>query len=116
MVIKLGMFEKYHIFLLTSSSLELVLSGCMNHSTRILVTGATGNVGRHVVSQLEAGAGVRALTRKPGAGDLPVNVEIVQGDLTVPESIERHLDGVDAVFFLCRFQPGPNQSLSERKS
>ena len=89
----------------------------MNHSTRILVTGATGNVGRHVVSQLLAsGASVRALTRKPGAGNLPVNVEIVQGDLTVPESIERHLDGVDAVFFLCRFQPGPNQSLSERKS
>jgi NADPH:quinone reductase-like Zn-dependent oxidoreductase len=38
----------------------------------ILVTGATGNVGRQVVSQLRAaGAGVRALTRDSDhAGDL----------------------------------------------
>ncbi|MFJ9258753.1 NmrA family NAD(P)-binding protein [Streptomyces bacillaris] len=38
----------------------------------VLVAGATGNVGRHVVGRLvEAGQDVRALTRRPGAAALP---------------------------------------------
>src|SRR5690242_5610755 len=68
---------------------------------KILVTGASGNIGREVVSQLFArGVGVRAMTRKPetlGARDI---VDVVQGDLTVPETLDRCLDGVDAVFLV----------------
>ncbi len=67
----------------------------------ILVTGATGNVGRHVVSGLlETGAPVRALTRDPTAAELPDGVQLLQGDLAAPETFATHLEGVDAVFLL----------------
>ena len=47
----------------------------------ILVTGATGNVGRHVVEQLvAAGEKVRATTRRPEQAGLPDAVDVVVGD------------------------------------
>ncbi len=68
---------------------------------RILVTGATGRVGREIVSQLLAtDARVRALTRNPEAAGLPPDVEVVRGDLTVPATLDECLDGVDAVFLV----------------
>lgn len=68
---------------------------------RIFVTGATGRIGRQVVSQLlAAGASVRALTRNPDAAGLPPEVEVVRGDLTVPAAWEGGLDGSDAVFLV----------------
>ncbi|MET7462839.1 NAD(P)H-binding protein [Nonomuraea sp. NPDC005501] len=69
---------------------------------QILVTGATGTVGRHVTRQLvEAGAGVRALSREPA--DLPPAVEGVRGDLTVPGSLGAAVEGVEAVFLVWPF-------------
>src|SRR5277367_522945 len=68
---------------------------------RMLVIGATGNVGRQVVSQLIAAqVGVRALTRNPESASLPDQVEVFCGDLTVPESLDRALEDVDAVFLV----------------
>src|SRR3982074_612479 len=54
----------------------------------VLVTGATGRVGRVVVDLLiDAGVPVRTLThRSEVAATLPANVDNVTGDLTVPES------------------------------
>jgi uncharacterized protein YbjT (DUF2867 family) len=73
----------------------------------ILVTGATGNVGRNVVSQLvSAGARVRALTRNPESANLPSGVEVVRGDLSVPDTLRESMAGIDSVFFLERFLPG----------
>jgi len=70
----------------------------------ILVTGATGHVGRHVVSELLGrDARVRALTRNPDAANLPRGVDVVRGDLSVPETLDGCLEGVDAVFLLLRF-------------
>ncbi len=70
-------------------------------NTIVLVTGATGNVGRHVVSLLiENGVRTRALTRRPEIAGLPDGVEVVGGDLTDPASWEAALDGVGAVFLL----------------
>src|SRR5436309_10632803 len=68
----------------------------------VLVTGATGRVGRVVVDLLiDAGVPVRALThRSETAATLPANVEVVTGDLTVPESLEAGLRGVSAVFLV----------------
>ena len=68
---------------------------------RILVIGATGNVGRQVVSQLPAsGVPVRALVRDPLTAGLPRHVEVVRGDLTHPESLDACLEGVDTVFLV----------------
>jgi uncharacterized protein YbjT (DUF2867 family) len=68
---------------------------------RILVTGATGRVGRLVVDELlRAGVAVRALTRRPDAAALPSGAEVVAGDLTIPASLDAALDGVNAVFLV----------------
>lgn len=73
----------------------------MIHIMRVLVTGATGRVGRAVVGSLTAaGVPVRSLTRRPEAAALPANVEVVAGDLTVPESLDAALRDVDAVFLV----------------
>ncbi|MCE7010433.1 NAD(P)H-binding protein [Kibdelosporangium philippinense] len=61
----------------------------------ILVTGATGNVGRPLVAQLLAdGHGVRALTRDPASANLPSSVEAVKGELTDAASLTAAFDGV----------------------
>lgn len=62
----------------------------------ILVTGATGNVGRPLVSQLvDAGADVRAVTRDPDSADLPAQVQVVT-------SAADGLAGASAVFLNSR--------------
>ena len=67
----------------------------------ILVTGATGNVGRELVAALAArGEGVRALVRDPAHVRLPGGVELVQGDLELPESLTPALRGARGVFLL----------------
>ena len=72
----------------------------------VLVTGATGRVGRLVVDELlRAGATVRALTRRPENAALPAGVEIVAGDFTVPDSLDSALDGAVAVFFVWTAAP-----------
>jgi uncharacterized protein YbjT (DUF2867 family) len=63
-----------------------------------LVTGATGNTGRHVVAELvRRGERVRALTRDPAAAarKLPAGVELVAGTHTAPEQLGSALEGVD---------------------
>ena len=68
---------------------------------RILVIGGTGTVGRQGVSRLAAtGARVRAMARNLGAARLPPQVEVVRGDLTLPETLDGCLDGIDAVFLV----------------
>jgi uncharacterized protein YbjT (DUF2867 family) len=67
----------------------------------ILVTGATGNVGRNVVDQLVArGADVRALVRDPAKASLPAGVDVVQGDLLDVDSLRAAMSGVSTLFLL----------------
>jgi uncharacterized protein YbjT (DUF2867 family) len=81
----------------------------------VLVTGATGRVGQLVVAQLlDAGVPVRALTRRPATAGLPAAVEVVAGDLTVPESLEPALQGAGAVFLLWTAPPGTAPAVVER--
>jgi uncharacterized protein YbjT (DUF2867 family) len=64
----------------------------------ILVTGATGLVGRLLVAELlGAGAKVRAVTRDPSASALP-GVDLVAAEPQQPETLRPHLEGVEAVF------------------
>jgi len=85
--------------------------------TRTLVIGATGNIGRHVVLHLAANdQPVRTLTRKSDGACMPPQVEVVQGDLTSPESLDGCLGGIDAVFLvwtapLAAFEPASNSYL-----
>ena len=73
----------------------------MTRAGTVLVTGATGRVGRHVVDELlRAGVPVRALTRRPEKAALPAGVEVVTGDLTVPASLDAALDGAESVFLV----------------
>ena len=66
---------------------------------RILVTGATGNVGGSVARALSASDHQTvALVRDPAKYDAPVGVEVVQGDLTVADDVRRALSGVDRAF------------------
>jgi uncharacterized protein YbjT (DUF2867 family) len=74
----------------------------------ILVTGATGTTGSEVVKQLSArGAGVRAFVRdlKKAAGHEGPAVELVQGDMSQPATLEAALQGVERVFLVSPAHP-----------
>ncbi|TWB15286.1 uncharacterized protein YbjT (DUF2867 family) [Nitrospirillum amazonense] len=67
----------------------------------ILVIGATGRVGRHVVDQLvKRGAPVRVLTRDPSKAGFPAGVEVARGDLLDIDSLRAAFTGVDTLFLL----------------
>ncbi|HEY4004554.1 MAG TPA: NAD(P)H-binding protein [Pseudonocardia sp.] len=69
----------------------------------ILVTGATGNVGRNVVAQLlAAGRRVRAVTRNPDAARLPRGAEVFGADLAEPDSLDGALRGIERLFLFPR--------------
>ncbi len=81
----------------------------------VLVTGATGRVGRLVVNELlAAGVPVRALTRRPSAAELPAAVEVFAGDLAAPESLDPALQSVGAVFLLWTAPPATTGAVVER--
>jgi uncharacterized protein YbjT (DUF2867 family) len=65
----------------------------------IVVTGASGNIGRSLVDQLLAeGATVRAVTRNPERAGLPAAAETVRADLTDPASLEPVLQGAESLY------------------
>ncbi|WP_110641134.1 NmrA family NAD(P)-binding protein [Salinicola sp. CPA57] len=67
----------------------------------ILVTGATGRVGRHVVEQLiNRDADVRVLTRDPTRANFPARVDVALGDLLDIDSVRSAFDGVRTLFLL----------------
>jgi uncharacterized protein YbjT (DUF2867 family) len=68
---------------------------------RVLVTGATGTIGRQVVTELlAADCQIRAMTRNPDGAALRPPVEVVRGDFTDVDGFERCLEDVDAVFLV----------------
>jgi uncharacterized protein YbjT (DUF2867 family) len=66
----------------------------------VLVTGATGNIGRLVVNHLiELGANdIRALTKNPTRANLPDQVTAITGYLGDPDSLPAALEGVERMY------------------
>ena len=65
----------------------------------IVVTGATGTVGRPLVALLkDQGVAVRAVARFADAGTVPVGVEVHKADLARPEEVAPALEGARALF------------------
>ena len=78
----------------------------------ILVTGATGTVGREVVTQLlAAGQSVGAMTRNPLKTKLDKRVAVVKGDFEEPDTLEKAVDGADRLFSLTF---GPRTGIHEK--
>ncbi|MGO8421064.1 SDR family oxidoreductase [Rhizobium ruizarguesonis] len=72
----------------------------------ILVTGATGNVGRQVVEHLiKRGADVRALVRDPSKAEFPAGVSVVQGDFLDVDALRNAMSGVSTLFLLSAVVP-----------
>jgi uncharacterized protein YbjT (DUF2867 family) len=73
----------------------------------VLVTGATGNVGPHLVKELTArDIPVRAFVRDPNkARTLLGNVDLAVGDFGDTPSLDSALDGVDRIFLLTPSHP-----------
>jgi uncharacterized protein YbjT (DUF2867 family) len=70
-------------------------------SRTVLLIGATGKVGRHLVTGLlERGVDVRALVRRPITATLAAEVRVVEGDLRRPETVAAAAEGADAAFLL----------------
>jgi uncharacterized protein YbjT (DUF2867 family) len=65
----------------------------------ILVTGASGFVGRHVLRRLAgvAGNGVRAMVRDMRAYEPPAGIDVVEADLTRPDTLPAAVDGADII-------------------
>ena len=82
----------------------------MSESKKILVIGATGNVGSLLIPKLIGiGADVRALVRdeSKAQGLRDAGVEVVIGDLEKPDTLDAAFRGVDQVFLTT--PPNPNQ-------
>ncbi|MFB6267310.1 MAG: NAD(P)H-binding protein [Halodesulfurarchaeum sp.] len=77
---------------------------------RVLVTGATGFVGSRLVSRLADGEhSVRALVRDPSRYEGPDGVDVYEGDVLEPETLDPALEGVDAAFYLIHAMDAPGE-------
>lgn len=84
---------------------------------KILIIGATGTVGRQLVSELLAtttNTQVRALLRNPDSASLPPAVEKFRGDLTAPESLDPALKNIDAAFLVWTAPPATAPAVVDR--
>lgn len=69
----------------------------------IVVTGARGIVGSHVVTRLlEAGQVVWALSRNPSGDEPTSGVQVIQGDLDEPSTLLAALEGAGALVLVAR--------------
>jgi uncharacterized protein YbjT (DUF2867 family) len=79
----------------------------MSEPTTVLVTGATGFIGRRLVPELvERGMTVRAMTRRPEAYDGPGDP--VGADVNDPDSLTAALKGVDVAVYLVHSLDDPD--------
>jgi uncharacterized protein YbjT (DUF2867 family) len=78
-------------------------------TSRILVTGGTGTLGRHVVPRLrDAGCTVRVLSRK--AHEAADGIEYVTGDLLRNEEIQAAVDGAGVIVHCAGGRKGDDEA------
>lgn len=80
---------------------------------KILITGATGFIGKHLVKNLSNEHRIRVLLRKPTDNIKGKNIEIVYGDLTLPSSLKDIAKGIDIVYHLASLRPNEAYSYKE---
>lgn len=90
----------------------------MQTAKTIFVTGATGNQGGAVVRDLlKNGYQLKVLIRNTGSKAsrslAKMNVEIIEGNLDVPESYQHHLKDVDGVFCNLSFKDGMEKEIQQ---
>jgi uncharacterized protein YbjT (DUF2867 family) len=86
----------------------------------ILVSGATGHVGRELVTQLgslpDMAASIRAMTRRPAQVNFPPTVQVVYGDADDPASLDAAFAGAEAAFVMSAqpvgSAPGPTHDIA----
>ncbi len=87
----------------------------MANTGKILVTGATGNVGNVIIPNLtNLGADVRALVRdeSKAQGLKNASIEVVVGDMDKPHTLDAAFRGVDNVLLIT--PPNPNQVIQAK--
>ncbi len=87
----------------------------MKNAGKILVTGATGNIGSLLIPNLiNLGADVRAMTRdeSKAQGLKDAGIEVVVGDLEKPDTLDAAFRGVDKVLLIT--PPNPNQVIQTK--
>jgi uncharacterized protein YbjT (DUF2867 family) len=73
----------------------------------ILITGASGYVGSHLLEALvAAGHEVRAMTRNPDGHDFPDGADVRQGDAASGDGLADALDGVRTAYYLIHSMGG----------
>ncbi|MFM9695224.1 NAD(P)H-binding protein [Streptomyces europaeiscabiei] len=84
----------------------------------ILVTGATGNIGSALLRELHAcdGGPLRGFTRDASRAAFPEEVEAVEGDFAVTESLEPALGGVRSLFLVSRMGPDADVLRASRRA
>jgi uncharacterized protein YbjT (DUF2867 family) len=81
---------------------------------KILVTGATGFIGRRLTQRLLVnGFSVRCMVRRTASG-IPEGVEVVQGDLLEPLTLGQALAGVDTAYYLVHSMAGGRAGFERR--
>lgn len=90
------------------------MSESVNARTKVLVTGATGFIGRRLVAALAAeGIPVRCLVRRPSV-TFPPQVEVAQGDLLDANSLVAPLRGIETAYYLVHAMGGDRAGFDER--
>ncbi|WP_239027789.1 NmrA family NAD(P)-binding protein [Geomonas subterranea] len=90
------------------------MSQSENAKAKVLITGATGFIGRRLVDALTAeGIPVRCLVRRPDA-PFPPQVEVAQGDLLQRNSLLAPLRGIETAYYLVHAMAGERAGFERR--
>lgn len=83
----------------------------------VLVTGATGYIGGRLVPELlDAGHRVRCLVRNPAKLTDAIwsdRVEVIEGDITDPDALDRALAGMHVAYYLVHSMGGSSEAFDE---